>query len=105
MRLQRGLNVGQQSKIGPPILLWQYRFKILEHVEIDGARLPSVQVPRILARPAECLPVYSLHSLSVDLARSPEIEFRFRKVIADDADEANRRKETCRKRGIRSRAA
>src|SRR4029077_9197498 len=105
MGLERWRDVSQQNKIGLTIRFRQYRLKIFEHVECDRARFPGVQVPRIFARPAESLSVRSLHAFAIDLVQPPKLKFRFRKVVAYDTDQPNRRKETCRERCVASRSA
>src|SRR5207247_6472263 len=95
MRLQRRFDVSQQNEIGLTIRLRQDRFEVFEHIQLDEARLARVQVPRIFARPPERLSLYSLHPFGIHLPRLPKLKFRFWKIVAYDADEPNRRKQTC----------
>ena len=103
--LQRGRDVRQQDEIGLAIRLRQVRSKMLEDIQRHRARLARVHVPGIFARPAESFPGHALHAFRVDLARFPEVEFRRRKIVADDADEFHRRKKARAERGVGSGAA
>ena len=78
---------------------------MLEDIERDRTRLARVHVPGVFARPAKRFPLHALHAADVDLARFPKVKFRFRKIVADHADQIHWRKEARAQRRVGGRTA
>ena len=105
MRLKGRRDVRKQHELRLAIGSWQIRAEVLENIQCDRARLARVHVPRVFARPAKRFARDPLDSGGIDLARLPEIEFRLRKIVADDADKFHRRKEARAQGSVGGRTA
>ncbi len=103
--LQRRRDVGQEHKLRFAKILRQLGLEIFEDIERDRFCFAGVEIPGVFARPAERLARDLLHSGRIDVARFPEIEFRFWKIIADHSDEIDRSKKAGADRGVGSGTA
>ena len=95
-----GAMFASKTKSRLAIRLRQVRAEMFENIERHGTRLARVHVPRVFARPAKRFPVTRCTPSASILRDFQKLEFRCREIVADDADEFDRRKETRTEGGV-----
>src|SRR5207302_4955831 len=97
--------VGQHARRCVNISFRKHRSEMLEDVQLDAASRARVEVPMVLAAPAECFSRHDLQPREIDLPRAKVVNVRIWKIIADNSDETDVRKKTRADGGIRRRTA
>ncbi len=80
MALERGGNVCQQPEGGRAVGVRHLGHESLEHVQLHAAGGAGVEVPVVLAGPAEGFSLGGFKAGKVDLARAEELDVLFREI-------------------------
>src|SRR2546421_12231782 len=105
MMLQRGRNVGQEHEWTLLVRFRQSRREGLEHTKFRRQRPAIIHVHFIFARPMKGLATRRLQSFKINAVTAIQLNVAPGEIVADDADQFDRRKKTCRYRRMTGRSA
>ena len=103
--LQRGLDVGQEQKLGVFVLFRNLRVESLEYVQVGEVGLRLVEVVGVGSAPAKGLALGALDAARVDAVLVEDILLLGTEVLAHDGDDAHLGEVAGRQRKVRGGAA
>src|SRR5262245_46232644 len=105
LHLHLRVDVAEKYIVGIAVRLRNDRVEVGEHVQAQVERVANVDVFVVAAAPIKRRAGFALESREVDTALLEEFDMLARKILSDDAHDANRREKTRGDGKIRRRAS